>query len=198
MVRLAISFILTLLLLASPSSAWMGTVLIGGGTPVVGGCGLSSDDTLLGNDTVGASSGGRQTGFIYAAQFSANDDCTVDQLFLYFTGHIAGEFVTAGIYTDNGSDFPDSLLSDTGEVDGDGSAAFRAYTLDTSQSLTNGTLYWLAYSPSASMTGKYTSGTGVFYAVDTYTYSSGVLPGTFPGSSNDGEVAVWSVYGVVQ
>ena len=78
---------------------------------------------------------------LYAIPFPVPRAMTWDRISIYVFTLDAGKSLRMGIYNDNGSLYPGTLLQDAGEVDV-GTTGMKEITID--QSLSKG-LYWLAF-----------------------------------------------------
>lgn len=146
-------------------------------------CGQSSGTTILGKDTNGTTDDALAVGHIRCSQFTTlADTCSIDEVYVYVNGNqVAGEYLTAGIYTTGGS-----KLVDSDSVDGDGTTGFMLATLDSSQALSSSTDYVLCVGSQGS--GGFTirsenTASGWAKSLNSESWSTGTLPTTLDFTS---------------
>jgi len=79
--------------------------------------------------------------YLYAFLFFVTEAITLDRINIYISTAVAGGLVRLGIYNDDGSGKPGSLLLDAGEID---ASTTGNKSITISQALNPG-VYWLAF-----------------------------------------------------
>ena len=150
-------------------------------------------DPIVGMDSVGGSHGNSEDDHDvaygpYAAEASGN----ITWIKFYATSTASGE-VTLGIFSDNGSDYPNANLEDGGGVTMS-SDGWQEDTLDATQAVTNGTKYWLCLNKDEDVNDYWDSVAGYYIKWKVATYSSGTLPSTWPSSGYSASSRKFSIY----
>ena len=127
---------------------------------------------------------------MFLNRFQAARDCSLIAInvYIYDNGQVQG-----GVYADDGSGNPTTLLADTGPSYISNPDGWNAVTLSSSLSLKNGTHYWLAMHTNAwfySLTGS-----GIGYGSQDIGMAFGSLPATYTGGPYAPNASLISLYG---
>lgn len=157
----------------------------------------ASGTATAGVDTVGPLTDSGDSNFMNAAQFTAGASGVIATLFANVgttIGTAPNNVAQMAIYT-NSAGNPGTLLGSTSATTL--ASGWNSFTLSSPVSITNGTVYWIAYNTNGTTAAqnnlKYESTGGTSkYAAQTY--------GTWPGSfgANSGSVFKFSMYGIIQ
>lgn len=136
----------------------------------------------LGYSTAGSTSVGSTNDYLHAyGPWTCPASGDVTTIKIYFTG-TSSEPCVAGIYSDNGSDYPNAKLMQSGEITlSDG---WNEFTLTSTLSVTNGTKYWIVHNKDTSDPDHhYNAGTHYLkYVASAYNTT---MPSTYPGSASE-------------
>jgi hypothetical protein len=127
-------YLITALVLLSSTVGWFWVTLESDT------CGQVAGTTIIGDDDESGGSGSSKIDDdLIINRFVADYSCTIDEIFVYLSTNFAtGDYATAGIYDDSGN-----LLEDTDQIQGNDTAEWKTFTLDSTVQLTQGTAYWL-------------------------------------------------------
>jgi hypothetical protein len=159
-------YLITALALLSSTVGWFWVTLDGGCSDS---CGLGSDVIVAGlSATTDTTSAAKAEGYIMVGRYPLEANgagCQIDTAYLYMNSSFgSGEYIVVGIYHDKDDDDTATLVTQSGQVEGNGVGESKTFALnDTITWCENGThgdeLYiaWHVGGAGASVTSEYTN-----------------------------------------
>lgn len=201
-------YVITLLLLLLPSVCFgfgVGTVGSLGSGVVESGSSCTTGDVILGQDTpqepVKLPLSANDVSFV--GPYTATESCNISVIGTYVGSLRSGEFMTLGIYSNNGG-VPGTKLRDTSSQEGSSIDMYYDVTLDSVYGLTSGDTYFLAMGVSAGTaypTFDYTadgSGTSVSIYTLVNAFTAGTLPADATGATLADDTSEGTIYATAE